>query len=159
MQNAATQGAFLLQQYDRLLAGLGDAHRGLAARPGGKTAGWLLGHLVITGDFARRLCGEPPLAPKEWRAQFAPGTAPSPDPAAYPPMAELVATFRAVYADLVRRAGALPSEVAGAENPFEPTRGAFPTAGDFVAYLASGHLAYHLGQLSGWREAAGMPPQ
>jgi hypothetical protein len=28
--------------------------------------------------------------------------------------------------------------------------------GDFVGYLLTGHLAYHLGQLVAWRTAAGL---
>ena len=36
----------------------------------------------------------------------------------------------------------------------EPARVAFPTAGDFLRYMLSGHLAWHLGQLSIWRAAA-----
>lgn len=153
MQAAATQCAHLLHEYDRLLDDLEDAHLTLAAAPGGKTAGWLLGHLVITGDFGRRLCGRIPLSPKDWRIPFAPGTQPSTDPVAYPPMADLVARFRDVYADLAAHAPLTSAEVLEAPNPFEPMRPTFPTAGSFVEYLLTGHLAYHLGQLSGWREA------
>lgn len=153
MESAARQCTHLLHEYDRLLAGLDDSHRTLSPAPGAKTAGWLLGHLVITGDFGRRLCGRPPLSPKDWRGPFAPGTRPSADPAVYPPMAHLVTLFREVYADLAAHAAQTPSETLAAPNPFEPTRSAFPTTGSFVEYLLTGHLAYHLGQLSGWREA------
>jgi hypothetical protein len=156
MQAAASQCTHLLTQYDRLLDGLDDTHRALAQVAGGKTAGWLIGHLVITGDFGRRLCGQPPLSPREWRATFAPGTQPSTDPATYPPMATMVDRFRAIYADLAAHAAETPAEVLAAPNPFEPTRGTFPTAGSFVEYLLTSHLAYHLGQLSGWRAS---PPQ
>ena len=90
MQAAAAQGAFLLSQYQRWLTGLADVHRGLEPAPGVKTAGWLVGHLVITGDFARKLCGLPPMAPKEWRPLFSPGTSPGRDVGAYPPMEDLV---------------------------------------------------------------------
>lgn len=153
MQASATQAAYLLRIYDRWLSGLDDEDRAWAPAPESKTAGWLLGHLVITGDFGRRLCGLPPIAPKEWRAVFSPGTVPSPDPAAYPPMADLVRMFRAVYADFVARAPLATSEALAAPNPYEPARSAFPTAGRFVEYMLTGHLAYHLGQLSVWRSA------
>ena len=154
MQSAAIQGAHLLKEYERLLAGLDDRHLGYEPVPGAKTAGWLLGHLVITGDFARRLCGLPPRSPKEWRTLFGPGTTPSQDPTTYPPMRELIDTFRAVYQDLVANAPNAPAEALSAPNPFEPARPAFPTAGNFAAYILSGHLGYHLGQLSMWRMAA-----
>ena len=148
MQAAAKQGAYLVTQYERLLAGLTDEHRGHEPAPGIKTAGWLLGHLVITGDFGRRLAGLPPIAPREWRVLFGPGTVPSRDSTSYPPMAELIENFRAVYHDLALRAPGASPDVLGTANPFEAARPAFPTSGSFVAYLLTGHLAYHLGQLS-----------
>jgi hypothetical protein len=154
MQAAAAQGAFLLSQYQRWLTGLADVHRGLEPAPGAKTAGWLVGHLVITGDFARKLCGRPPLAPKEWRPLFSPGTTPRRDVAAYPPMADLVAAFHAVYRDLFASAPAASMETLALPNPYEPARGAFPTAGSFVVYILTGHLGFHLGQLSIWRAVA-----
>ena len=154
MQAAAAQGAFLLSQYERWLAGLADVHRGLEPTPGVKTAGWLVGHLVITGDFARKFCGRPPLVPKEWRPLFAPGTTPDRDSGAYPPMEAMVAAFHAVYRDLIASAPAASTETLALPNPFEPARGAFPTAGSFVVYILTGHLGYHLGQLSIWRAAA-----
>lgn len=154
MQAAAAQGAFLLSQYQRWLTGLADAHRGLEPTPGVKTAGWLVGHLVITGDFARKLCGLPPLAPREWRPLFSPGTSPGRDVGAYPPMEAMVAAFHAVYRDLITGAPAASAEILSLPNPYEPARGAFPTAGSFVVYILTGHLGYHLGQLSIWRAAA-----
>ena len=153
MQASATQAAYLLRIYDRWLSGLDDADRAWSPAPESKTAGWLLGHLVITGDFGRRLCGLPPLSPKAWRPLFAPGTLPSSDAAAYPPMADLVRLFRSVYADFVANAPQAAAEALAAANPYEPARGAFPTAGTFVQYMLTGHLAYHLGQLSVWRTA------
>ena len=84
---------------------------------------------------------------------FAPGTVPSSDAAAYPPMADLVRLFRSVYADFVANAPRAAPEALAAPNPYEPARGAFPTAGSFVEYMLTGHLAYHLGQLSVWRTA------
>ena len=32
-----------------------------------------------------------------------------------------------------------------------------PTVGDLLAHLLTTHSAYHLGQLSTWRRAAGLP--
>ncbi|OFW38170.1 MAG: hypothetical protein A3J29_23460 [Acidobacteria bacterium RIFCSPLOWO2_12_FULL_67_14b] len=156
MQSAAKQCAFLLKEYEGCLANLGDQHLGLEPSPGLKTAGWLLGHLVVTGDFARRLCGLPPLAPKEWRSLFLPGTTPSHDAAAYPPMPELVAAFRSIYGDLAARAPGASPDALAAPNPYEKARPSFPTTRDFAVYMLTGHLAYHLGQLSMWRAAAGV---
>ena len=154
MHHAAAQANFLLGQYERWFDDLGDQHLALEPAPGLKTAGWLLGHMIVTGDFARRLCGLPPVAPKEWRGLFAPGTMPSLDAGTYPPMQDLIDTFRSCYRDLITKAPAASSDVLTAPNSYERARPAFPTAGDFATFLMTGHLAYHLGQLSMWRAAA-----
>jgi hypothetical protein len=146
----------LLKSAERILDGLDDSHRAIEPQPGTKTAGWLVGHLAVTGDFARRLYGRPPICPVEWRTAFNPGSQPSGDVNAYPPMATLAATFREVYTDLTTAASETDPASLTTENPFAPARVAFPTAGEFLAYLMTGHLAYHLGQLAAWRAAAGL---
>ena len=87
---------------------------------------------------------------------FNPGTQPSGDPNSYPTMATLCDTFRRVYADLITAAEETNPAALSVPNPFDPARSGFPTAGDFVGYLLSSHLAYHLGQLVAWRSAAGL---
>ena len=154
---AVTQCRFQLGAARAIMAGLDDSHRALEPQPGTKTAGWLIGHLSATGDYGRKICGRPALCPKEWRAKFNPGTQPSHDPAHYPPLAELVDTFRLVYADFMEGALQLDAAALASPNPFTPALAAFPTAGDFAAYLMTGHLGYHLGQLHAWRAAAGVP--
>jgi hypothetical protein len=156
MESSVTQCRHLLALATPVLAGLGDEHLGLEPRPGTKTAGWLIGHLTVTGDFGRRLCGRPPMCPKEWRALFNPGSRPSLQRADYPSMDELRDAFHRVYTDLCEVAATADPQALAAENPYEPTRSSFPTAGSFVAYLLSGHFAYHFGQLFAWRAAAGL---
>ena len=71
-------------------------------------------------------------------------------------MPALKTTFFAVYRDLCDAALAAAPDVWAAANPFAPARTAFPIVHDFMAYLMTAHLAYHLGQLTGWRAAAGL---
>lgn len=154
---AAAQGRFLIEQYlKRAVSGLDDSHRALEPTPGLRTAGWLIGHLAVTGDFGRKLCGRPALCPREWRAVFNPGTFPSPNADAYPPMEELQAAVLAVYDDLAASAPEMDRALLAAPNPFVPAQRGFPTAGEFVGYLVTGHFALHLGQLMTWRAAAGL---
>ena len=157
MQSSVMQCRHLLKLSDSILAGLDDSHLSIEPQSGTKTAGWLIGHLAVTGDFARRLCGHtPPLCPKEWRAKFNPGTQPSSEQGDYPPFEELRSAFRTVYEDLCDAAMAVDQTKLSIENPYEPGRASFPTAADFVHWMLSGHLAYHLGQLGAWRTAAGL---
>jgi len=146
-----------LRTATKIITGLDDSHRALEPRPGVKTAGWLIGHLCVTGDYGRKICGRPTLCPKEWRAKFNPGTQPSRDAADYPPMAELAQTFEHIYSDLLAAAGQLGTDAQAAPNPFTPALADIPTLGEFVAYMMTGHLSYHLGQLHAWRAAAGVP--
>jgi hypothetical protein len=156
MQSTVRQSRTLLALANRALAGLSDDHLALEPVAGTKTAGWLVGHLAITGDFGRRLCGRPPHCPKEWRVLFNPGSTPAHDGADYPPMRELASSLLAVYDDLANAALDADPALLAVENPYEPTRAGFPTSGDFVGYLLAGHFAYHLGQLVSWRAAAGL---
>ena len=154
MKTSIDQCRYHLRSASEILARLDDSHLALEPQPGAKTAGWLIGHLDVTGDFARRLCGSHPLCPREWRAAFNPGTRPSTNAADDPGMQILRENFLTVYSDLLVVASNADQELLAIRNPFEPARVDFATAGDFVAYLMSSHLAYHLGQLSGWYAAA-----
>jgi len=153
----AAQCRHLVGLTERAVADLEDSHSALEPAPGVKTAGWLLGHLAVTGDFARRLCGRPPLCPREWRSAFNPGSQPSHNAGDYPSMPLLRETLIAVYTDLCTAAPTVDPAALAVPNPFEPGQAGFPTAGEFAGYLLTGHLAYHLGQLMTWRAAAGLP--
>ena len=152
----APQGRFIFGQGKRWLADLNDNHLALEPIAGTKTAGWLVGHLAVTGDFGRRICGLTPMCPKEWRALFNPGTFPSLDRSVYPPMASLREAVANVYSDFFESAPDAPDAVLAMPNPYTPASGAFLTAGDFAAYLMTGHLGHHLGQLGSWHAAAGL---
>lgn len=156
MKTTVAQCRYLLSLAEPILAGLDDSHRALEPQLGAKTAGWLVGHLAVSGDFARRLCGRPPLCPSSWRTAFNPGSYPSHRPDDYPAMVTLHRALRDVYADLCTAALAADPHALTSANPYIAARTAFPTTGDFVVYLLTGHLAYHLGQLVTWRAAAGL---
>lgn len=138
------------------MAGLKDEHRALQPIQGVKTAGWLVGHLAVTGDFGRRICGLTPMCSKEWRTLFNPGTFPPLDRSVYPPMADLLATCVAVYKDFFANGPGASAEVLAMPNPYTRAITAFPTSGDFAAYLMTGHLGHHMGQLGSWHAAAGL---
>jgi hypothetical protein len=150
----AAQGRFVFEEGTRWLGELDDSHLALEPIAGLKTAGWLVGHLSVTGDFGRRLCGLPSVCPREWRLLFNPGTFPSRDRDAYPPMSQLRDTIVSVYMGLFADAPSAPVDVLARPNPYRRAIDTFPTAGDFAAYLMTGHLAHHLAQLGAWRAAA-----
>ena len=156
MKDAATICTHLLSYARPLLADLGDEHLATPAATSGKTAGWLIGHLCVTGDFMRRKSGRPPLTPKEWGPKFGPGTQPSRAREDYPSRDALRTAFEGIYDDLIALAPTLSAETLAAPSPFEPGRARFATAGSFLTWIMTGHLGYHLGQLYGWRCATGL---
>lgn len=156
MQSIANVCTHLIAYGEPALADLTDEHLAMCPTPGAKTAGWIVGHLAITGDYIRRKCGRPPLTPKDWGPRFAPESQPSADRAAYPPMSELRNAVMKVYADLAAAWPAIPEEILAAPNPLPYTRDMFATFGDFACYIMTGHLGYHLGQLVEWRSAVGL---
>ncbi len=153
----ADQGRFLFKFSEPMLEGLNDSHLALEPVQGNKSAGWILGHLCITGDFGRRLCGRGPMSPKNWRDLFTPGTSSGSTPAeAYPRMSELVRAFKDIYGDFPDALISVEDAALDQPNPFEPARAGFPTVRHFVVYMVTGHLSYHLAQLGDWRRASGL---
>jgi hypothetical protein len=151
MESAARSCAHLTKLGQSLIGDLTDADLAAPSTPGGKTAGWLIGHLCITGDFVRRKAGARPLTPKEWGPRFTIDTKPSAIASDYPPMAELRTAFENVYGDLIKLGPTLSSEILSGPSPFEQVRDRFPTMGAFLTWIMTGHLGYHLGQLSEWK--------
>ena len=157
MKIFADQSRYLLWFAGPMLADLNDSHLTLEPTAGNKSAGWIIGHLAVSGDFGRRICGRTPICPREWRAIFSPGTKAADNPeSSYPRMADLIAGFLAVYRDLPEALLSADASVLDSPNPFEPARANFPTIREFVPWLLSGHLGYHIGQLGDWRRAAGL---
>lgn len=157
MQILADQCAYLLWFAEPMLEGLTDSHLALEPVAGNKSAGWILGHLAVSGDFGRRICGRPPICPREWRPLFSPGMRTADVEAKmYPPMQDLVSAFRKIYKDLPEALLSAEDGLLDTPNPFEAARPTFPTVREFLPWLVSGHLAYHIGQLGDWRRAAGL---
>lgn len=156
MKDAANVCLHLLSYAGPLVSDLTDEHLGLAADTNGKTAGWLIGHLCVTGDFVRRKCGRSPLTPKDWGPKFAPGTQPSRSRDDYPAIDAMRTAFDGIYRDLASTAPTLAPDLLASLSPYEPGRDRFATFGEFIKWVMTGHLGYHLGQLYGWRGSAGL---
>ena len=71
-------------------------------------------------------------------------------------MSELVSSFHAVYTDLAEALVAADEATLNSPNLFEPARVHYPTVREFVPWMLTGHLGYHIGQLGDWRRATGL---
>ena len=119
---------------------------------------WQIGHLTIALDDFCKMLGREPSISEEFLAKFNMGSEPVADRAAYPSKTELLATYdelRAKAADAY--ANASDADLAK-PNPSEMLATMLPTMGHMAAFMMLDHESNHLGQISIWRQAAGMRP-
>ncbi len=95
--------------------------------------------------------------PESWQALFQPGSEPTGDLSRYPSKAELVETFARADQTSKAAVAAAPDEVLDRPNPIPSLQALFPTMRLLCAGLFTSHDSLHLGQLSVWRRALGLP--
>jgi uncharacterized damage-inducible protein DinB len=117
---------------------------------------WVLSHLNVYAPICSAMIrGEPfdDPAPHPHGQK----SAPLADPGDYAAPGELVSTYRALH-DAAQ--AALEQSVAddlARPNPIARWREVHPTVGDMLVTLMVKHESGHLGQLSAWRRAMGLP--
>lgn len=116
---------------------------------------FLLGHLAWANDNAVALVGgAPQLA--HLKETYGMGAKPSADRATYAPKSQLIDWLGQAHRSLLAAVESATPEALAKPAP-ERMRGMFPTVGTMLAGLMTGHYTNHLGQLSAWRRAMGLP--
>lgn len=117
---------------------------------------WILSHLnLYSGIAAAMLRGEPFADPIDHPHGMK--SEPSNDPRVYGPRGELIERFRATHEAADRALESTRAEALAAANPIDRWRAMAPTVGDMLLILMVKHESHHLGQLSMWRRAMGLP--
>ena len=117
---------------------------------------WLLSHLNVYHPVAAALLrGKTPADPMDH--EFGMKSAPLPDPSAYKPLATLRDDFADGHAEVESALRSATLEDLSAPPPIERWRGRFGSVAEMMTYLLVRHESLHLGQLSAWRRAAGLP--
>lgn len=152
---------------ERLLVGISPQSAARYPRPGGETivtnhASFVLGHLALYPGKLLALLGQPAgdaACPAEWVALFEAGAECQDDAAGtvYPGLATLREKFYAGYHVAFTAVAAAPDELLLQPHPDEARRENFPTLGATAGFYLGGHVMTHLGQLSAWRRAMGLP--
>lgn len=149
---------FLMQYCWMLVADIADERMAQQPLPGVNHPAWVLGHLEFSADRARGLLGAEKELPAAWTPLFGPGSKPSSSRSDYPSKDELLRAVAQGFERLRQQAAAATPEQLGQPTTNPYTKGALPTVKDGVAFLLTGHLGVHLGQLSAWRRMTGLPP-
>jgi hypothetical protein len=149
---------FLLGYAHTLVDGIADERLCEQPSPGVNHPAWILGHLALSGDGAVGVLGGQKLLAGDWTKQFGAGSKPTSHRADYPSKAELLRILEERFATARELAASASPEKVALPNPNARLKDKLPTVRDAVAFLFTGHLALHLGQLSAWRRLIGLAP-
>ena len=117
---------------------------------------WVFSHLnVYTPLCTAMLRAQPFTDPLD--AKYGQKSEVSLDPTDYIPGPDLLANYTALHTEAEHALTAAPDHIFAAPNPLERWRAVHPTIGDILVTLMVKHESAHLGQLSAWRRALGLP--
>ena len=152
---------------ERLLTDVSATDFARFARPGGQVVtsnhpAFILGHLSLYGPrIIEQLGGDASAVclPEDFASLFAKGATcqDDPDGTIYPAMDMIVERFFRGFRAAQETLRSTDDATFMEENPEGGRlRELFPTTGAMHAFYVSGHMMFHLGQMSAWRRMMGM---
>jgi hypothetical protein len=118
---------------------------------------WILGHLSCSFQAIGGELGLAPWLPDEYPLLFGTGSIPTAEPTDYPPKSQLLATFRDAVERIEMAVDGVTDERLASPLPDEEYRKVLPTLGGALVHILIGHASIHVGQLTVWRGANGLP--
>lgn len=118
---------------------------------------WILSHLNVYAPIAAALLREKPFEdPIDHR--YGRKSRVVNDPAEYPRPDRLLTDYLRLHDEAQVALETAPESRFAEPNPLARWQGMHPRIGDQLATLCIKHESMHLGQLSAWRRAMGLPP-
>lgn len=147
------------QQYaSMLLDGVDNTEWNVQPFENANTPTWILGHLAVVGHRLVTQLGEPGFLEERWLKLFSPGTSiPTDDTPNLPSSQDIREAYRLAHERVTQTMPTMTPAIFSEPNPHERLKNGLPTVGDLVAFVLTAHEATHLGQLSAWRRAMGLP--
>jgi hypothetical protein len=158
LHNAIQVNLFLMQYCRRLAGDIADERMAEQPLADVNHPAWILGHLALTADGTLGKLGGQKALPPEWAALFGAGSKPSASRGLYPSRDELLRAVEQSYQQLRQQAAAASSEQLSQPTTSPRMKEVLPTFTEMLAFVLSGHMGVHLGQLSCWRRMIGLPP-
>jgi hypothetical protein len=158
LDTATHTNAFLVNYCRSLVAEVPDERMTEQPLPGVNHPAWVLGHLAVVADGAMEKLGGKKTLPTTWPALFASGSKPSATRSLYPSREELLRALEERYENLRQRAATASPEQLSQPTTSPRAKETLPTFKEFLAFLLTGHVGVHAGQLSSWRRMIGLPP-
>lgn len=118
---------------------------------------WILGHLVATLGYIPKALGESLACPPVYLKWFGPGSKLEDLPADLPSKKELLAKLGEISERILTVLPEFTDGDLAKPNPTPFFRAELPTLRDIVENLLVGHTMLHVGQMTVWRRAKGLP--
>jgi len=149
--------AIALDSGRRMLAGLRDDQWGAQPIEGMNHPAWIVGHLTYSCQMIGIEMGLVPWLPEDWAERFGSDKRPVAVGECYPSPSELLLAFDDATKRVQRRLAEIDDADLAGPLPDQRHRETFPTLGHAVLHILTVHTTIHLGQLSAWRHAIGLP--
>lgn len=121
-------------------------------------AAWQIGHVTYSRANVAALLGKPgPVSSADLKVRFGTGSSPEPHSVGGDDKEALLGSFWAMQNHVAEAIASTSPDVLNAPTPSEGMRARFPLVRDVVRLILTSHDALHLGQLSAWRHAMGLP--
>ena len=132
----------------------------MVAQPNGimNHPAWVIGHLTHACQLLGVVIGLSPWLPNDWAKRFGTGSVPVADASLYETKKSLLAILGDARVRITKAVEGLDDSRLDEPFPDESYRDVFPTISHALTQVLVGHTANHIGQLSVWRTAMGLPP-
>ncbi|MEW5979290.1 MAG: DinB family protein [Acidobacteriota bacterium] len=136
------------------------AEADMAAQPQGirNHPAWVIGHLTVTCQKLGGVIGVTEWLPEDWVRRFDTGSMPVADVGRYESKDKALAMLRQAQLRITQAVEQLDSARLDEPFPDESYRDVFPSIRHALTQVLVAHSANHIGQLSVWRRAMGLPP-
>ncbi|HYE26238.1 MAG TPA: DinB family protein [Clostridia bacterium] len=131
----------------------------MVAQPNGvmNHPAWVLGHLTHACQLLGGVIGVPEWLPNDWAKRFGTGSMPVADVAMYATKDEALAILGDAQSRIAQAVDRLDDSRLDQPFPDESYLYVFPTVRHALTQVLVGHTANHIGQVSLWRRAMGLP--
>lgn len=119
---------------------------------------WVIGHLSFTCQMLGGAIGMDPWLPADFATRFGTGSVPCAEVSVYPTKANALATLANAQARITRAVEQLTEAQLDMPFPEPSLLDVFPSIRHALTQVLVGHTSLHLGQVSVWRKAMGLPP-
>jgi hypothetical protein len=132
----------------------------MVAQPNGVVnhPAWVIGHLTFTCQLLGGVIGLPEWLPNDWAQRFGTGSTPIAHVSLHETKSDALAMLCDAQSRITQVVERLDDSRLDEPFPDESYRDVFPTIRHALTQVLVGHTANHVGQLSVWRRAMGLPP-